>query len=128
MAEIKTTFPAAVVRVIDSLTLVINRGSDDGVSKGDSFLVYYVEPEEMLDPTTGESLGHLEIVRGSGAAVHVQPKMSTIRSNRTESGGRIVRRTSGGLLGIGLGETVEHPEKKAVPFENPEVGDLAKPI
>ncbi len=117
-----------VVRVIDSYTLVLNKGSDHGVKKGDSFLVYFVEEEDIKDPVTGESLGNLEIVRGSGSVTHVQEKMCTIKSNRTESGGRIIRRSSSSAFAAIMGETIEHPEKQAVPFDNPEVGDFAKPI
>lgn len=117
-----------VVRVIDDLTLVLNIGSDRGVSKGDIFLVYYVEPEEIIDPNTGESLGKLEIVRGSGSVIHVQEKMCTIKSNRTESGGRIIRSGSGLASFLALGEVIEEPAKKAIPFESPTVGDFAKPI
>lgn len=128
MTEENRAFPAIVVRVIDEHTLVINRGAEDGVNKGDDFLVYYVEPEELKDPSTGESLGNLEIVRGSGSVVHVQEKMSTIKSNRTESGGRIIRRASTGILASVMGETIEHPQKHVIPFEYPEVGDMAKPV
>lgn len=117
-----------VVRVIDSYTLVLNKGSDHGVKKGDSFLVYFVEEQDIKDPVTGESLGNLEIVRGSGSVTHVQEKMCTIKSNRTESGGRIIRRSSSSAFAATMGETIEHPEKQAVPFDNPEVGDFAKPI
>ena len=116
-----------VVKVIDKFTLVLNRGAENGIKKGNDFLVYYVEPEELKDPTTGESLGYLEIVRGSGSVTHVQPKMCTIKSNRTESGDRIIRRSSGAWASI-MGETIEHPEKQAIPFEYPQVGDFAKPI
>jgi hypothetical protein len=118
-----------VVRVIDELTVVLNIGIEKGVSKGDSFLVYYVEPEEIIDPVTGESLGCLEIVRGSGSVIHVQDKMCTIKSNRTQSGGRIVRKSGlGGLAAALAGETIEDPVKHPVPFDLPEVGDSVKPI
>jgi len=123
MSELNQNSQIVVVRVIDDLTLVLNKGSEHG-----TFLVYYVEPEEIKDPVTGESLGNLEIVRGSGSVVHVQPKMCTIKSNRTESGGRIIRRASSGALAAIMGETIEHPEKQAVPFDYPQVGDIAKPV
>jgi len=128
-------YPASVVKVIDEYTVVINKGSEQGVSKGDQFLIYYVEPEELIDPETGESLGSLEVVRGTGAVTHVQEKMSTIKSNRSVRRGRIIRRTTSNL-GLGfLGqlasperETVEEPENEAIPFDDPTVGDKVKPI
>lgn len=123
----KANFPASVAKVNDEYTLVINRGSDHGVTKGDHFLVYYVDPEELKDPDTGESLGNLEIIRGTGTATHVQPRMTTIKSNRVVSKGRIIRRQTG-LLASLSGEVVEEPEKEAMPFDEPSVGDKVKPV
>lgn len=123
----KSNYPALVAKVNDEYTLVINRGSEHGVTKGDHFLVYYVDPEELRDPETGESLGNLEIIRGMGTATHVQPKMTTIKSNRVVSRGRIIRRQTGILASLG-GEVVEEPEKEAMPFDDPKVGDKVKPV
>lgn len=127
-------YPASVVKVIDDYTVVINRGSEHGLSKGDQFLVYYVDPEELVDPETGESLGNLEIVRGTGSVTHVQQKVATIKSNRSVSRGRVIRRTSnpaiGGLLGSFAAEreTIEEPEREALPFEDVQVKDRVKPV
>ena len=123
----KVNFPASVAKVNDEYTLVINRGSDHGVTKGDHFLVYYVDPEELKDPDTGESLGNLEIIRGTGTATHVQPRMTTIKSNRVVSKGRVIRRQAG-LFSSLNGEVVEEPEKEAMPFDDPNVGDKVKPV
>jgi hypothetical protein len=123
----KSNYPAVVARVNDEYTLVINRGSEHGVTKGDNFLVYYVDPEELTDPETGESLGYLEIIRGTGTVTHVQPKMATIKSNRVVSKGRIIRRQTG-ILSSFNGEVVEEPEKEAMPFDDPNVGDKVKPV
>lgn len=123
----KEKFPASVAKVNDEYTLVINRGSDHGVTKGDHFLVYYVDPEELKDPDTGECLGNLEIIRGTGTATHVQPRMTTIKSNRVVSKGRIIRRQTGILASLS-GEVVEEPEKEAMPFDDPNVGDKVKPV
>lgn len=115
-----------VVRIIDSYTLVLNIGANQKVSKGDNFLIYYVEPEEIKDPISGESLGCLEVVRGSGSVIHVQEKMCTIKSNRTQSGGRIVRKSGMGLAAALIGEEIEEPVKHSIPFDDPAIGDLAK--
>lgn len=120
-------FNTIVIKVIDDFTVVINKGSVNDIKKGDNFLIYYVEPDELLDPVSGESLGNLEIVRGTGSVTHVQEKMVTIKSNRTESGGRIIRKGYGIIASV-MGETIEHPERQAVPFDDPMVGDFAKPI
>lgn len=123
----KTNYPALVAKVNDEYTLVINRGSENGVMKGDNFLVYYVDPEELFDPETGQSLGNLEIIRGTGTAIHVQPKMTTLKSNRVVSKGRVIRRQAG-LLAALSGEVIEEPEKEVMPFDDPNVGDKVKPV
>jgi hypothetical protein len=45
-----------VVRVIDEFSVVLNIGSDEGITEGDNFLVYYIAPDEILDPVTGEKI------------------------------------------------------------------------
>lgn len=122
------SFPGLVVRKIDDYQLVINRGYSDGVEKGDLFMVYYVEPEELIDPETHESLGNLEVVRGTGKAIHVQEKITTIKSNMMENtSGKTIRRSTSPFAAIGVGtETIEQPTKELLPFESPDVGDKVK--
>ena len=59
---------AKVVRVSNDDELVINWGADDGVKRGDVFLVYGQGPL-ITDPDTGRDLGRLELVRGRGEVV-----------------------------------------------------------
>lgn len=120
-------FPALVAKVNSEFSLTINRGSDHSITKGDRFLVYAIDTEELIDPETGESLGYLEIIRGTGIATHVQEKMTTIESNRYASRGRTIHRQGGIFAALG-NETVEEPEHKLLPFDSPKVGDKAKPI
>lgn len=122
------SFPALVVRKRDEYHLVINRGSLDGVEEGDLFLVYYVEPDELFDPETNESLGKLEIVRGTGRAVHVQEKLTTIKSNMLDNtSAKTIRRSSHPFNVIGLGsETVEESARELKPFDSPAIGDKVK--
>ena len=127
----KKDFPASIIKVIDGFNIVINRGSNDKVSKGDHFLVYYTDSEELIDPETGESLGKLEVVRGTGVAIHVQPKITTIKSDRYTNKGRTIRKPAGGLslshaLGIGS-EVIEENAKDLIPFDEPSIGDKVKP-
>lgn len=130
MSESNTKREIVVAKVKNDFSLVINIGSEDGIKKGDKFLVYHVETEEMKDPITGESLGYLETVRGTGEAVHVQPKMTTIESNRKEKPRKVVTRHGTGvnILSSLMGETVEYPEPESAPFDNPQVGDKVKKI
>lgn len=127
MSEASTkTFPAHVIEVIDEFKIVINRGAAD-VHKGQRFLIYS-QGKELFDPETSESLGQLELLRGTGIVTHVQDKMATITSDRRSSPRRRVIRagTYAAMLGGGE-ETIEDPAE-ALPFECPERGDLAKPV
>ncbi|MDN3454610.1 hypothetical protein [Psychrobacter sp. APC 3350] len=123
-------FPAAVVQEKSPFELVINRGSLDGVREGNTFVVYYVEPEDLIDPETQESLGKLEVVRGTGVATNVQEKMTTIKSNRYENNsGTIIRRNNspfGGISALIGGETIEQPAKDLIPFDEAKRGDKVK--
>lgn len=126
----KKDFPASIIKIIDDFNIVINRGSNDKISKGDHFLVYYTDSEELIDPETGESLGNLEIVRGTGIATHVQPKMTTIKSDRYTNKGRTIRKPTGGLSLYGLGfgnEVIEENAKDLISFDDPSIGDKVKP-
>lgn len=124
-------YPASVVKIIDEYNVVINRGSDHGVSQGDEFVIYYEEQEELFDPETGEKLGQLEIVRGTGFATHVQPKMATIKSSTMGDGDG----WGAGGVAIGgslLGDFSANPETfgkefEIVPFDKVMVKDRAKP-
>ena len=129
-------FPAKVAKIINNKTIVINRGFDDNVKKGDSFLVYAIG-EEIIDPETGESLGKLEIVRGRAIAEHIQEKMSTLKSSKTVLPDKkvIYRKPIGRSLGLltGLGSAIEtkeevYGESEILPFDGVKVGDLVKPI
>lgn len=121
------TFPATIAHVIDSFRLAINMGHRHGVRVGQRFLIYALSSEDILDPETKESLGRLEIVRGTGRVVHLQESLATIESDRHQR--RIIRRTTGGALSSILGGTVEEEgEGDLIPFEEPKVGDKARPI
>ncbi|ERL41778.1 FlgT C-terminal domain-containing protein [Pasteurella multocida] len=128
MSESNSKREIVVVKVQNDTKIVINVGSDHGIKVGDKFLVYYVDPEELIDPITGESLGQLETVRGTGSAVHVQPKMTTIESNRKEKPKKVVSRSGSGALASLMGEVVEYPEPEIIPFDDPKIGDSVKKI
>ena len=121
----KGTFPANVAEILyPSLRLVINRGENDGVRLQQRVLVYSVSNEEIKDPNTGESLGHLEIVKGTGRVVHLQDKVATIESDKTRS----YLRKSVSPYGSFLREQEVIEVSELVPFDNPQVGDFVKPI
>jgi hypothetical protein len=120
-----------VAKVIDEHTLVLTVGRTDGVEVGQRFLVYAIG-EEIEDPDSGAPLGRLEIVKGYGKATHVQEQICTISSDMKAAPSRTIRRTKTSpysTLSMLAGQEIEEtlpPEK--VPFDNPQVGDLARQI
>ena len=115
-----------VVKVITPRKLVINRGSEDDIRLGQRFIVYILG-EQMIDPSDGRELGRLEIVKGRGKVVHLQAKIATIESTEVESSR--VRKTGGGFSYLMHGSTPELNETFSdAPFEDPEEGDLCRPI
>ena len=127
---IEKTFPAAIARIIDPYKLAINRGAEHGIRLGQRFLVYNLSEEEILDPITHESLGYLEIVKGTGKVIHVQEKMATIESDQTEIANRtITRRGHPYIPSAALGDAVEEiVSPRKLPFDSAQVGDSVKPI
>ncbi len=119
-----------VVEILDSgYKLVINAGANQGIKTGNRFLVYALSEHEIIDPDTGESLGYLEIVKGTGKVIHVQDKMCTIESDVYEANpSTTVTRTKNPLFGA-YGITEEQSSSKAhIPFEYPKIKDFAKKI
>lgn len=127
-------YPANVIRVVDSYTVIMNRGSKHGVKKGKQFLVYITESEEMIDPESGKSLGRLEVVRGTVEAVHVQEQITTLKSNRFVSSGRIIRRirNTGAFSALAImgadREIIEEPTKEPESLGEVSKGDSVRPI
>ena len=123
------TFTATIAKIIDEYTVIINRGALDDIKQGQRFLLYRLSEEEMKDPISGKSLGYLEMVKGTGKVIHVQERMSTIESDKTKpSERRIVRRKSPFTPFMGAEEETIVLPGNLVPFDEPEIGDRAKPI
>lgn len=120
-----------VIKVIDEFQLVLNVGSIDGITDNHRFLVYELG-EEFQDPETGEILGRLEIVKGTGIVSHLQEKMCTICSdkiNKTIAQKIITESTPQSILGFGTRKTTESiPEEEKIPFSNPNINDYARII
>lgn len=125
-----------VAKVRDEYCLVLNKGSKNGLKVGQRFLIYSIG-EEIFDPDTKESLGQLEIVKGTGKVTHLQPTMATIQSDmKTSLSKTITRIKKKGPYGLssfagilGTDEVIEENlPTETVAFENPGVNDIAKPI
>ena len=61
-----------------AIQLWLIEGSEHDVAKDQRFQIYTLSNEEIKDPESGESLGRLEIVKGIGEVVHIQPRMATL--------------------------------------------------
>lgn len=101
-----------VIELVDSSTIVINRGSADGIKIGDLYLIFQLG-KELFDPDTNDSLGLLEVLRGRARVVHVQERIATLR-------GTTSTKTMETALVFGL-------EEPSIPIRS-EIGDFAKPI
>lgn len=122
---IERPFPAMVSEIINDTTLVINRGSNDGVKRHDGFVIYR-KGKEIIDPETNKSLGELEIVVGYGMVAYVQDQMATIVSSKKQyNGKRIIRKPNINWIFSSEEEEIIG-DGTTVPFEDPQIGDLAK--
>lgn len=123
---------ATVVHVIDDYKVVINRGLEQDVKVGDTYLIYAIGPD-LIDPETEESLGPLEEVRGRAIVRHVQPKISTLETidfDETPGKRKIIKRDGSSIqsaiLGLAQREEIEEgPERRQRPMDAKR-GDLAK--
>jgi len=118
-----TIFPAVVAEVLDEKTVVINRGSVHGVKEGQRFLVYQLSGKQIIDPKTKEALGELEILKGIGIVTQVQDRIAKLESDNREP---VMPETIGSaakviITGVAL-------KWRVLPFTDPAVGDLAKPV
>jgi hypothetical protein len=120
----KSVFPAVVAKVVDPITVVINRGSDHGVKLGQRFLLYRLSGEEILDPVTNEPLGELEIRKGIGRVTQIQERISTLQSDDHEPMKPATIGAAAELVITG-GASLKW---RTVPFLEPAIGDLAKPV
>jgi hypothetical protein len=115
-----------VVQVLDEYKIVINKGIDDEVEEGDNYLIFALG-DEIVDPETKENLGRLEVVRGKARVIHVQERLSTLKStDRTDSGGR-KRVVRSGIGFLGSSEIIEDIQEQDSPL-TAVIGDYAKPI
>ena len=122
-----------VIKVIDNYKIVINKGSLDGVEPNNMFLIYRLG-EELFDPDTNESLGHLEFVCGEGKPEHIQDRISTIvtAKHETRTAKKVIKH--GGtsplvsLFNNNYTEETYDPETIAIPFENVDKDCLFKQI
>jgi len=68
-----------VAKIIDEYTVVINKGSDNGVEENMRFIIYE-KGKEIIDPDSKESLGYFEYVKGKVKVDVVNEKYSIAKS------------------------------------------------
>jgi hypothetical protein len=68
-----------VAKIIDEYTVVINKGSDNGVEENMRFIIYE-KGKEIIDPDSKESLGYFEYVKGKVKVDIVNEKYSIAKS------------------------------------------------
>lgn len=79
MAEQKT-IKGKIVRILDKRTVIVNLGYRDGVTKKTVFRIL-AEPEDIIDPDSGEKLGSVNVVKSKLKAQTVNEKF-TIATTR----------------------------------------------
>ncbi|MBN2686222.1 MAG: hypothetical protein JXR40_13155 [Pontiellaceae bacterium] len=118
-----------VIKVVDDTTIVINAGSEDGITANQKFTLYCLDTEDLIDPDTNENLGRLEIVKGVVAPTHIQMKVSTLKSDiwRNPEGEKTIIKRSPFMIALGSEEIVERGGTKTrTPLDDPQVGDFLK--
>ena len=141
---------AKVIKIVDKYKVAINKGSIDGVSKDDIFMIFE-KGEELFDPDTKESLGSLEIPKLRMKVFNIQEKITLLESAETViETDRKIKRTikkyrdkRSELLGLGLAayglgknndeeQTIieEEPKERTVTVQekNISTGDIARKI
>lgn len=96
----------AVAAILNRQELVINLGSDNGVTEGMRFAILNRRGVDIKDPNTDELLGSVDVPKVVVEAVRIQPRITVARTFR------VTRRNVGGTgsLGIGLSGLFEPPK------------------
>ena len=133
---------AKVAKIINERSLVINKGSEDGVKNGFTFRIYGSSGNSVVDPDTNELLGTLKTHKIDVRVQTVEKKYSiveTYKYAKVNVGG-----TGSGLVGVGFTnyfsppkyvkkfETITIEEDDAKEIEESDskvkVGDLAEQL
>ncbi len=66
-----------VLKIFDEVSLLVDLGSEEGVKRGDRFVVIE-KGGDVIDPDSGKSLGVMEFVKAELEAVDVLDQMSVL--------------------------------------------------
>lgn len=117
-----------IALVLDDYKVVINAGSDSGIQIGQRYLLYTLSHDEISDPDTHESLGYLEIVKGTGKVTHVQEKMATIESDTYKTSTKKITREPSVYFPLRSNSIEEETDREQLSFDSPEIGDFVKRV
>jgi hypothetical protein len=115
-----------VVKIIDEYKVVINAGSRQDICEGQKYLIFSIDNDEIFDPDTGESLGYLEIVKGTGIVTHVQEKIATLESATYRRKKNVPPFYISDILSSSTEDNDR--EQRRLPFKDLVVGDYVKQI
>lgn len=101
-----------VAEVLSDSQVVLNIGTNASVTKGEEYIIFGISDKDIIDPNTGESLGRLEIYKGTGKVIYVQATMCILQAIDTAPFAR-------------LSTTFDSSSIHAI-FTSPAVGDYAK--
>ncbi|MGO2138339.1 MULTISPECIES: hypothetical protein [Leuconostoc] len=125
-----------IVKIISDHEFIISAGQKQDVSKGDKFIIFDRHGEEILDPDSGESLGYLDVNKGTIIVRNVFENMS-IASTEPHLVGGIANQFSGvntALIGIQQPTTLNVDYSQITPLDETlepspiKLGDPVKPL
>ena len=79
----KKTISGKIIRILDKRTVIVNLGSKHGITEHSIFSIMG-EPEQIVDPETGENLGEVTVVKSRVKASEVAEKF-TIATTKWKS-------------------------------------------
>ena len=79
----KVKIRGRIIRILDRSTVIINLGSDHGITRESIFSILG-EPEPVIDPFTEEELGRVSVVKGRVKAKTVTPRFTIATSKWLE--------------------------------------------
>ena len=65
----------------DGLKFILDKGKDDGITVGKTFMIVEPTDKDVVDPHTGKVLGKLEIPKGRIRIIYVRDKYSVAESD-----------------------------------------------
>jgi len=97
---VAAVYPMKIVKRLANGQVIINRGQDGGLKKGDKLAVFSAG-EALIDPDTGESLGSSEEYIGEVKVSRINPKITFAK---------IIKEISPDISPLGRGNILRYPQ------------------